>query len=610
MITLDFETNAIDGNTSAYAPEAQGLAVKIDNEPSEYLDWGHPDSQDGERKRERARMMLHNAWNGTYGDMLFHHAKFDVSVAMGSFHLPLPPDPLKVHDTMYTLFLNDPYAADLLSLKPASEAYLGWAPEEQDDLKDWILRNIKGSKASNFGAFIAKTPIDLAAPYATGDTDRTYALHQAMHPIIQRRDMGEAYKREQLIMPIAYESEHRGLRVDEERMGEDLALYEKTLLWVEDRIRIILGLNLSDLTPTVIVNGLLGSGLADEAGWPRTATGKLSTARGALTSSVNHPELLYLLQYRGALATCLQTFMRPWYDLCDNGRIHTTWNQVRSWDRKSTGARTGRFSASKPGLMNVPNEYEIQAPAELRYELIELPLMRRYLLPEEGHVWIKRDFSSQEVRIAAHYEDGELMQKYQNNPQHDPHEDARQIIFEQTGLDISRKYVKITAFRIIYGSGINGLAKSLGIPYPEAQQLRNAYFGAVPGIKALAKSTSARGRRGDVIRTWGGREYNVEPPKLINGVWRSFEYKLLNYLIQGSAADQTKQALIDWNSEKEPDTHFSAAVHDEINASAPAEDWKGPMATLRRNMNAPRFDVPFASEGFAGKNWYDIKATE
>jgi DNA polymerase I-like protein with 3'-5' exonuclease and polymerase domains len=88
---------------------------------------------------------------------------------------------------------------------------------------------------------------------------------------------------------------------------------------------------------------------------------------------------------------------------------------------------------------------------------------------------------------------------------------------------------------------------------------------------------------------------------------RSFEYKLLNYLIQGGAADQTKQAIIEWDAMRRTDTVFMATVHDEINISAPLVGWKLDMEDLQRVMDAGRFDCPFQSEGFIGNNWFDLE---
>jgi DNA polymerase I-like protein with 3'-5' exonuclease and polymerase domains len=105
------------------------------------------------------------------------------------------------------------------------------------------------------------------------------------------------------------------------------------------------------------------------------------------------------------------------------------------------------------------------------------------------------------------------------------------------------------------------------------------------------------------MKTWGGRHYLPEPPRMINGSLKSFEYKLLNYLIQGSAADQTKQTIIDWDYMYGTDGVFLAALHDEVNISVPEETGAVAMSHLEEAMNRDRFDVPFRSEGFAGPNF-------
>jgi DNA polymerase I-like protein with 3'-5' exonuclease and polymerase domains len=87
----------------------------------------------------------------------------------------------------------------------------------------------------------------------------------------------------------------------------------------------------------------------------------------------------------------------------------------------------------------------------------------------------------------------------------------------------------------------------------------------------------------------------------------TYEYKLLNYLIQGSAADQTKEAINDWADNRTWSDTFLATVHDEINISAPESDLKGAMGRLRTSMNKDRFDVPMMSEGFTGPNWQEIE---
>jgi DNA polymerase I-like protein with 3'-5' exonuclease and polymerase domains len=154
---------------------------------------------------------------------------------------------------------------------------------------------------------------------------------------------------------------------------------------------------------------------------------------------------------------------------------------------------------------------------------------------------------------------------------------------------------------------VPGLAQQLGRPRGDAYTLREAYFKAMPAAAMLAASTRNRGRSGGAVRTWGGRLYYVEPPKMMYGQMRTFEYKLLNYLIQGSAGDQTKQVLCDWWEDfKGEEVVFTSTIHDEINASAPEESWKHEMTQLRLAMDQDYFDVPMRSEGSYGPNWGNL----
>ena len=103
----------------------------------------------------------------------------------------------------------------------------------------------------------------------------------------------------------------------------------------------------------------------------------------------------------------------------------------------------------------------------------------------------------------------------------------------------------------------------------------------------------------------------MEPPKIINGSLRNFGYKLLNYLIQGSAADQCKQVIGDWYYDiRDPQATLMTQVYDELNISAPAEDWERHMHDLKKAMNQDLFDVPMLSEGGVGDNWAELKECE
>jgi DNA polymerase I len=606
-ITLDFETQGIVGNPIYKPPAPVGVAVWVPGMEPTYLAWGHLTENNCTYSEgiQYARKIIVDSGR----PVLFHNAPFDLAVLDGALGFGTTwrnSEWNRYHDTQYLVFLDDPYAATL-SLKPSANRYLGMPPDEQDALRDWILSNCHEATEKDWGFYIARAPGELVGRYAIGDVVRTRKLFDLLHQKIVSRGMQAAYDRERRLMPVLYGSSHRGIRVAREKLEEDYVQYSRTLDTADTRLRELLKVPGLDFGKRGAMAEALGdAGYVTE--WSLTPTGKKSTSKKTLR--INDPEVDALVRYRGALNTCLSTFMGPWLELShEDSRLHTSWNQVRTVERDSRGTQTGRLSSNSPNFQNVPTEFDLVVPEGL----LPLPLMRRYLLPEPGHVWLKRDFSSQEVRILAHYEDGGLCRSYISDADFDPHQRAKEMIYDSVNLELHRKFVKIVAFSIIYGAGVPGVQRQLGqkgfvCDYDEAKRVRDAYLDAVPDVKALVREIQQVGRSGNCIRTWGGREYYSEPAKVVDGRMRSFEYKLLNYLIQGSAADQTKQSIIDWNEQRRWDAVFLATVHDEINVSAPADEWESHMSVLRGAMNADRFDVPFKSEGFKGENWEDIEA--
>lgn len=607
-VTFDCETEAIVGNPLVSPPRMVGYAVLVPDQEPVYLAWGHPTENncDFGDAREYARKLVRD----TQLPFIFHNAPFDIACMADSLSLPwyfFNGGWKRVHDTMYLLFLRDPYSRTF-ALKPGATRWLGTPPVEQTELRNWILANISESTPSTWGEFISRAPGDLVGRYAIGDIVRTRGLFDLLYKWIEEQQMVSAYDRERALMPRLVKATQHGIRIDRERLEKDEVIYTKELEKCENSLASKLGITVEQLhDDSALADGLERSGAVTQ--WVLTKTGKRSMSKDNLR--ISDPEIKNLMTYRGKVATCLQMFMRPWLQFSGKeNRVHPNWNQVRQakGEKDSKGARTGRLSSDEPNFQNVPNTFldKKHNPLIVPEGLLPFPRMRVYCLPEVGHVWLKRDFSSQEVRILAHFEDGQLCEAYRGNPNLDPHQMAMELIQNLVGILYSRPTIKITGFSIIYGSGINGLSGQLEIPYHEAGRIRYSYLAAMPGVKDLMDDVKGRGERGEPIRTWGGRLYYAE----IGSDGRNFAYKLLNYLIQGSAADQTKESINDWFENKPHDDVFLATVHDEINISAPSELWQNSMGILRVCMERDRFDVPFRSEGFYGPNWSEIEALE
>jgi hypothetical protein len=218
--------------------------------------------------------------------------------------------------------------------------------------------------------------------------------------------------------------------------------------------------------------------------------------------------------------------------------------------------------------------------------------------------------SQQEPRILAHFDGGSLMQKYNENPWIDFHDYAKAEL-EKMGKFYDRKPVKNTNLGLIYGMGVGKLAMKNDMSVEEAGELKKAILVLYPGLKDMYKDMRIRAQSKTPIRTWGGREYYCEEPKLVDGRVRTFDYKLVNVLIQGSAADCTKEAIIRFDTAKKPGWYLILNVHDQLTVICPRAQYKEAMEVLRICMEGVEFDVPMLSEGsMSATNWDELKDTD
>ena len=619
-ITIDFETKPIE-DRPRYPPEPVGVSIKLPGKKARYYAWGHLTKNNC--SLHDAKRHLRTAWES--GEpLLFHNGKFDVDVAqtfmdVGDIYL----DPLRVHDTQFILFLLDPHSLQL-GLKPMAKKFLGMEPEERDAVAEWLVEHQKQLKAEglvppnvritpgNFGAYIWLAPGDVVEPYANGDTIRTEGLFNWGYPLVEEMGMLPAYERECKLMPILLRNEREGMRVDLPAMERDLPKYEKAMGVTEQWLRKTLKAPDLDFEKDRDLADVLDrEGVITE--WTLTKTGLKSMNKKVLKPShFNNAKVFQALGYRNKLATCVQTYYRPWINTAraSGGLLYAGWNQTRN-DREA-GARTGRLSSS-PNFMAVAKDFEDKGDGWSHPDFIKsldhLPLMRQYLLPDApGHWWGRRDYNQQELRILGHFEDGLIMQAYRENPWLDIHKFVQGAILDLLGIELPRTPIKTLNFGLIYGQGTGSMAEKLNRSVAEVMQFRKAQFSALPGLKELDKTIKQRGRAGQPITTWGGRVYYCEDPKIIDGRMRTFEYKLLNYLIQGSAADCTKEALIRYDSIDHSDARFVVTVHDEINISAPKKAFKHEMLKLRECMMSVEFDLPMLSDAEFGPSWGNMAA--
>lgn len=610
MIVLDYETMPIEPFRPAYPPQPVGVAIKWGDEPGRYF------------SGDEALAEVARAYSSSE-PILFHNAKFDMHVAEEK-HGMRPLGWRRTHDSMVMAFLNDPYAQKI-DLKTLDARYCGGTNADVNEMHAWIMEH-KGELEAAYpqygrvtmkavGAWIFAVPEEMRARYAIEDVERASRVFKYLAPRVRDQGMWGAYEREMKLMPTLIANERAGLHVATEQLGEDIERYREALIFTDEWVRMKLRapeLNLD--ADKDVIQALLSAGEVREHELPRTKpskthpNGQISANKEALhPDKFKSREIAFAIGYRSRLSTCLNTFMQPWYDqaVTWGGKISTHWHQTRG----EGGTRTGRPSSSQHNFLNLPKTFEgrddgYKHPDFLPLE--KLPLCRKYIKADPGHVFLHRDFDGQELRVFAHFESGALLDQYLANPKIDVHQYVKEVADKLSGRELERTKVKILNFTALYGGGIPAMMERLRVSRASAVEFRNIHNKALPGRVILDEEIKRIIRSGGKIRTWGGRLYGL-PPSPDN---RDTSYMLINYLVQGSAADYTKDRINAWHARRGKDTRLLTTVYDEINISAPAEVAEREMATLKEVMNEPcGLTTPMLTKGKLGPTWGDLTNT-
>ena len=297
------------------------------------------------------------------------------------------------------------------------------------------------------------------------------------------------------------------------------------------------------------------------------------------------------------------------------GRIHADVNQLRS---ETGGTISGRLSMQNPNLQQIPARNKDIGPK-----------IRELFVPEKGEKWGCFDYSQQEPRLLIHYGalvsestkwDVATVKKLLDDYNNERDTDFHQIVADMAGID--RKQAKTINLGMMYGMGKGKLGSELGLDKEDVADVFKQYHSTVPFVKALTDGTMNRAQNRGYIRTILGRKcrfdkwepatYGIHKPLPqkgaeaehggINRIRRAFTYKALNRLIQGSAADQTKKAMIDVF--KEGITPL-IQVHDELDISVHSEEQKKKIVEIMES--AVELRVPSKVDCEVGSSWGEIE---
>jgi DNA polymerase I-like protein with 3'-5' exonuclease and polymerase domains len=591
-IAIDLETKDPDlikmgsGNVTKRG-DVTGVAVAV-------KDWSgyYPIAHEGGGNMDRAKVLKwFQGVLSTEAVKIFHNAMYDVCW-IRALGLSING---KIVDTMIASALVDENQMRY-DLNNCSKRYTGKGKNETalyEAAKSWGV----DPKAEMY-----KLPAIYVGAYAEKDAEITLELWQELKKEILHQDIQSIFELETELFPCLVDMRFLGVRVDTEsahKLKEELLAEEKECL---QKVKKETGVDTQIWAARSIAQ------VFEKLRLPFDRTEKTNSPSFTKNFLQNHPhplvkQIARAREINKAHTTFIDTILKHSH----KGRIHAEINQLRS---DNGGTVTGRFSYSNPNLQQIPARNKELGPR-----------IRSLFIPEEGHTWGVFDYSQQEPRLVVHYAAlqnlygvDEVLEAYRGGDA-----DFHTIVADMA--EIPREQAKTINLGLFYGMGKNKLQAELGVSKDKADDLFRQYHNKVPFVKKLMDNVMRRAQDSGKIRTLLGRlcRFHLWEPNQFGihkalphdaalmehgpGIKRAYTYKALNKLIQGSAADMTKKAMIELYKEGII-PHIQ--VHDELDISV-SDNAKKIKEIMEHAVN---LEVPNKVDYEYGSNWGNIKKEE
>ena len=564
LVCIDFETTGLD----VFKDTIIGISFSIRSSEAFYLDLSGRTNID----KEKCMNLVFDTLASEDIKVIGHNLKYEykmmraIGKSLGNMYF----------DTMVAAYLINPtrgrYNMDDLAI-----AYLSYNTIKYADLTD------------NAKKTLLDAPLKDVVEYACEDADVTFRFYECFAPNLEEL----FFNIEMPLVSVLADMEFDGVYISSERMKALSDEYSLLLEKTKEKIYKEAGEEFNLQSPKQLEYILF-----DKMGIPptkKTKTG-FSTDEEVLTDlSQKHKIAEYMLTYR-KYAKLKNTYLDVFPTLINEktGRIHASFNQ--------TVTATGRLSSSEPNLQNIPVRGE------------EGREIRNTFIAEKGNLLIAADYSQIELRLLAHFSnDPVLVEAFKNND--DIHRKTAMKIYSVSKEHVTpsmRNIAKIINFSIIYGKTAFGLSKELGIKRKEAEDFIKGYFATYSKVKPFCEEVVEEVRNKGFVRTMCGRIRDLS--KTINSsnamARNEAERMALNTLIQGSAADMIKVAMIAIH--KEFKNHLKTAkivmqVHDELVVEVSESEADKAMTIMKEIMeHSVKTNVPITVDIHKGNSWGEV----
>ncbi|WP_157149816.1 DNA polymerase I [Brachyspira pilosicoli] len=570
LVCIDFETTGLDTLTD----EIIGISFAIKSKEAFYLDLSGRTNID----KEACKKLVFDTLAKEDIKIIGHNLKYEykmmraIDKKMGNMYF----------DTMVAAYLINPsrgrYNMDDLAL-----SYLSYNTIKYSDITD----NAK------------KTLLDVelkdVVEYACEDADITFRFYEYFAPLLNTYNLEDLFFNVEMpLISVLADMEFDGVYISTEKMKslseEYASLLEKTKAKIYEKAGEEFNLQSPKQLEYILFEKLKINSTK------KTKTGAYSTDEEVLRELAQREKIAeYMLTYR-KYSKLKNTYLDVFPTLVHKktNRIHASFNQ--------TVTATGRLSSSEPNLQNIPARGD------------EGKDIRNTFIAEKGNVLIAADYSQIELRLLAHFSnDPVLVEAFKNND--DIHRKTAMKIYSVSKEHVTpsmRNTAKIINFSIIYGKTAFGLSKELNISRKEADDFIKSYFSTYSQVKPFCEKVIEDVKAKGYVRTMLGRIRDLS--KTINSsnavVRNEAERMALNTLIQGSAADMIKVAMIAIH--KEFKNHFKTAkivmqVHDELVVEVSEKESDKAMTIMKEIMeHSVKTNVPITVDIHKGLSWGDI----
>ena len=566
--------------------EIAGIAVAVKNWCGYY-----PIAHEGGGNMDRKKVLkwFQSVLN-TDSIKIFHNAMYDVCW-IRALGLSING---KIVDTMIASALVDENQMRY-DLNNCSRRYTGKGKNETE------LYEAAKSWGVDPKAEMYKLPAMYVGTYAEQDAVITLELWQELKKEILHQDLDSIFQLETNLFPCLVDMRFLGVRVDVP------AAHKLKAQLLEQEKKCLLQLNKETGIDVQIWAARSIAQIFDKLHLDYDRTEKTSAPSFTKNFLVNHPHpLVKHIARAREINKAHTTFIDTIIKHSHKGRIHAEINQLRG---DNGGTVTGRFSYSNPNLQQIPARNKDLGPR-----------IRALFIPEEGHTWGCFDYSQQEPRLVVHYATlqnlygvDEVVEAYKKGDA-----DFHDIVADMA--EIPRLQAKTINLGLFYGMGKNKLQAELGVSKEKAEELFRQYHSKVPFVKQLMDNVMQRAQDSGKIRTLLGRlcRFPLWEPNQFGihkalsheqalaehgpGIKRAYTYKALNKLIQGSAADMTKKAMIELHK---AGVIPHIQVHDELDISVKSKEHVTMIKDIMED--AVSLEVPNKVDYESGANWGIIK---